>query len=415
MIGVCGAALSVQRPVDNWPEYRGPSANGHSPATSVPLTWDETRNVRWKTPIPGRGWSTPVIWGKQIWLTTATPDGRALSVLCVDRNTGRILLNHVAFTVVRPHPISDVNSYASPSPVIESGRVYVHFGVYGTACYDTRTMKQLWKRDDLPCTHSVGPGSSLLLYRDRLIVTLDGTDVQYTVALDTLTGRTLWKADRSNTFGTNRAAASERYKAFGTPIVAVVSGKAQLICPAAGGVYAYDPADGREVWQVRHGGYSTASRTMLGHGMAYVNTGYDQAELIAIRLGGSGDITGSRVAWRFSRNMPLKPSAILVADLIYAAGDGGALTCLDARTGELVWRGRLPGNYSASPVYVGGRLYFFSEQGKVTVLQPGREQKVIAESTMPEGMMASPAIVGKALYLRTKTALYRIEESAARQ
>jgi outer membrane protein assembly factor BamB len=312
-------------------------------------------------------------------------------------------------TIPERESIASINSYASPSPVIEQGRVYAHFGTYGTFCLDTRTFEPIWSRTDLHCAHSVGSGSSPVLAEGRLILTLDGMDTQRTIALDPATGKTLWIADRSATFA--REVAPDARKAFNTPVLVTAAGRPLLVCPAAGGVYAYDPATGREVWRLRHGGYSGASRTVFGDGIAYVGTGYDRAELIAVKTQGSGDITQTNVVWRCSEGMPYKPSPVLVDGLLYVINDAGGLTCLDAATGAVVWRERLGGNYSASPVAADGRIYLFNERGKGIVLKPGRAFTLLAENELEDGCMASPAVVGHAIYVRTKSALYRIEEA----
>lgn len=394
---------------DSWPDFRGPGMDGHSAAKRIPLGWAEGKGVRWRVEVRGRGWSSPIVYGKQIWLTTATTDGRELAVLCIDRESGRTLLDRKLFTVARPEPISAVNSYASPSPVIGDGRVFVHFGAQGTACLDTKGLTTLWVREDLKCLHSVGAGSSPVLADGRLILTLDGTDTQYTVALDPKTGRTIWTASRNSFFPA--ALEGERRKSFNTPVIAPgPGGKPMLICPAATGVWAYDLADGHEIWRIRHGGYSNSSRTLLAPAMAYVGTGYDSSEMIAVRLGGAGDVTASHIAWRCGRNMPYKPSPILVDGLIYAVSDTGLVTCLDAGTGETVWRERIGGAFSASPLYACGRIYLFNEQGKTTVIKPGRTLEKLAENELADGCMASAAAIDGALFVRTKSALYRLEE-----
>ncbi len=403
------ALARAQTPSDAWPDYRGPGRDGHSTAKGLPLAWSDTKNVKWKTAIHGRGWSSPVVWGRQVWLTTADNDGAERYIVCVDRETGAILLDEKVVTVPQRESISSVNSYASPSPAIDERRVYVHFGTYGTACYDTKTLKQIWARTDLHCDHAVGSGSSPVLDDGRLFVTLDGLEQQHTYALDAATGKTLWTVDRAPTFA--KDVGPDARKSFGTPVLVPVGGKKLLVYSAAGGAYGYDAATGEEIWRVRHGGYSTASRAVWAKGIVYVGTGFDTAELIAIRMAGSGDITKTNVVWRYSSGMPHKPSPILVDGLLYVVNDAGGLTCLDAATGAVVWQERLGGNYSSSPIFADGRIYLFSERGKGLVLQPGRAYRLLAENELPDGCMASPAAVGRSLFVRTKTTLYRIEET----
>ena len=408
--------LSLQPAVaqDNWPEYRGPNSNGISAASGLPLTFSETANVKWKTPIHGRGWSTPVIWGNQIWMTTATADGLKMYVVCVDKPSGKVLLDNLLFSNSEVDPINDVNSYASPSPVIEDGRVYVHFGSYGTACLDTKTFTVKWTRSDLVVRHSVGPGSSPVLFENLLILTMDGTDSQFTTALEKQTGADVWttkrRFDRQPSSSDFENGHNERRKSFNTPIFVNVNGHVEMISPGAQAVFGYDPRTGKELWRAGHNGYSNSFRTLVADGVAYVDSGYDKADLFAVKLGGTGDVSSTHVLWKTNRNIPFKPSGILLDGLIYIVNDGGILSCLDAKTGEPVWQERIGGHYSASPIAAEGRLYFFSEEGQITVIKPGRKLEILAQNQLNDGFMASPAISGKALFLRTKTHLYRVEK-----
>lgn len=393
---------------DDWTEFRGPSGTGHSPSTGLPREWSETKNVAWKTRIHGRGWSSPVVLGKQVWLTTATAEGTQLSVLAIDRDDGRVLFDTKVFDVVKPEDTRKYNSYASPTPVIEEGRVYVHFGSYGTAALDTTTGKVLWTRRDLPCNHWRGPGSSPILYKDLLIVHLDGYDVQYAVALDKRTGRTAWKADRAHDFGTDDG---DLKKGFATPVVIEAAGRSQLISPAAKAVVSLDPLTGRELWRVLYPQHSAAARPLFAHGFVYVDTGFGKAELLAIRPDGRGDVTKTHVVWKAVRGIGAKPSPVLVGDLIYSVSDtGGVVTCLDAKSGAEVWQRRVGASgHSASPLFADGAIYFFSEDGSAIALEPGREYKELGRSSLEEeGVMATPAIVDKAIFLRTESHLYRI-------
>ncbi len=397
---------------EKWPDFRGPAGNGHSQGKGVPLAWSETKNVRWKIPVPGRAWSSPVVWGDQIWLTTATEDGRAMSAWCVDRATGAVRMKRDLFLntqLEEQGPGHDSNSYASPSPVIEAGRVYLHYGKYGTACLDTRTFKTLWQRRDLLCTHSAGPGSSPVLYKNLLILTFDGIDVQYVAALDTRTGKTVWKTDRSVAWDSPDV---QQRKSFSTPFVTEWQGKAVVISTGAKATFAYDALTGRELWKVTYKGFSNAARPIAEKGIAYVTTGYPRGELLAVRLGGAGDVTKTHVAWECARNVPLNPSPLLLDGLIYLINGGGILTCLDAATGEDVWKERLVGPFSASPVLVEGRIFLFNESGKATILEAGRQFKKVAENDLEGGLMGSPAIVGRSMILRSRTHLYCIEAPA---
>lgn len=406
-----GTVLAAAEAEENWPAFRGPTGNGLAKSATAPIRWSETENIRWKTAIHGKAWSSPVVWGKQIWMTTATPDGKELSAVCVDRETGRITLDRKIFDVPEPAFCHPFNSYASPTPVVEEGRVYVHFGSPGTACLDTTTGQTLWERRDLPCDHYRGAGSSPILVGDLLILTFDGFDLQYLAALDKHTGKTVWKKPREIVYSTSDG---DYKKAFSTPAVLNVGGKPQLISPSAEATIAYDPATGAELWRVRHGGMNAASRPVFGHGLIYLTSGHT-AQLWAVRQGLGGDITETGVAWRVVRGVPTRASLLLVGDLLFMVSDQGVASCLDARTGKTHWQERLGGGYSASPVHCNGCVYFADELGKTHVLKAAPRFERLAVNELDEGCMASPAIVDGALYLRTRTHLYRIEETQSRR
>lgn len=391
---------------ENWPDFRGPKMDGHSEAQELPLKWAEGKSVRWKTAIVGRGWSTPVIWGDQIWMTTATSDGKELYAICLNKENGEVTQRIKVFEVAKPETIHELNSHASPSPVIEAGRVYVHFGKHGTAAINTETGSVLWKRADLTVSHSVGPGSSPVLSGKLLILTFDGTDSQYTTALHTASGKTKWLAPRSVDLG---SVLPESRKAFSTPVIAQVDGKPQVITTAANAAYGYDAESGRELWRLGYDGFSHASRPVVGKGMMFLNTGYMKPQVLGARLGGRGNITDTHVAWQQASGAPNKPSPLVIDNLFYMVADGGVASCLDTKTGEPVWTKRLGGSFSASPVYAAGRIYISDQDGKTFVFKPGREYQQLAVNKLDEGCMASPAVSGRAIFLRTKTCLYRIE------
>lgn len=404
-----------------WPQFRGPWGDGlavppdGAEPLGLPIRWSETENVKWKTAIPHRGWSTPVVMDGQVWLTTATVDGHEFFVICVNADTGTILLNEKLFHADDPEPLGNpLNGYASPSPVVERGRVYVHFGSYGTACLDTRTFGVLWRRSDLPCRHYRGPGSSPILFRNLLILSMDGVDVQYLVALDKETGKTVWKTDRTANWddlddeGKPRSEGDLR-KAYSTPIIVDVNGAKQLLSVGAKAVYGYDPADGRELWKVRTPAFSGAASPVYGRGIAYMVTGFGQTELLAVRADGRGDVTDTHVVWKTSSMVPQTPSPVLVGDLFFMINDTGTTTCLEATTGRRVWRERIRGNFAASLLYADGHIYAFSREGRATVFNASREYEVLATNVLESGFMASAAVSGRTLFLRTKEHLYRIE------
>lgn len=398
---------------ESWPEYRGPSSDGHAAATAkIPLTWSESEHVKWKTPIPGKGWSSPVVMDGQVWLTTATEDGKELFAVCVDYNTGKILHDIKVFEVPEPNKKHDLNSYASPSPVVEHGRVYVHFGTYGTACLDSKTGKILWKNEDYHIDHGVGPGSSPLLFENMLFLHYDGMDDRFGVALDKNTGKEIWKVQRSNKIDK----ADDQKKAFCTPIILDVDGKPLLLSIVAEALFAYDPYTGKELWHVGYNGFSNVPRPVWNDDHIFIATGFAKGKLLAIRKDvvkdGKGDVTKSHVDWEFARQVPNRASPLLVDGLIYLISDSGVATCVEAKTGKQVWQKRLGSDYCSSPIYADGRIYFFDQDGKTTVLKPGREFETLAENQLDSGFMASPAVVGDSLIVRTEKDLYRIENAA---
>ncbi len=425
--------LSLTAAADDWPQWRGADGQGHSGSRGLPVEWSEEKNVTWKTPLPGRGWSSPVIGAGQVWMTaareTAASDeeveerlkentgGQPLTLLdeatfhaiCVDAASGELLHDIELFSIDDPQWVHRFNSYASPTPVVEAGRVYCHFGTFGTACVDAASGEVLWRNLDLHCMHENGPGSSPVLVGGHLIIHMDGSDEQYVAALDKADGSLAWKAMRSGELRDN----PQLKKAYGTPILIQRDGRDELVSPAANWVYGYDPETGRERWKVDYEvlGFSNVARPVTGDGMLFLSTCFMRAEMLGIRLGGQPEI-----AWRYGKSVPKTPSPIYVDGLLYFVGDSGGLaTCLDAKTGEEVWRERISGGkYWAAPLHAAGKIYFHSEAGVTTVLEAGREFKVVAENRIDGKLMASAAVSGDALFLRSDTALYRIERGGGR-
>jgi len=399
----------------NWPQFRGPRGDGTADSKGLALTFGETDKVKWKTPVHGKAWSSPVIWGSQVWMTTATEDGTELGVVCLDKESGKILQDKVLFRVATPQFCHKFNSYASPTPVIEEGRVYVTFGAPGTACLDTKTAKVLWERTDFVCNHYRGAGSSPVVWDDLIFLNFDGSDFQFVAALDKKTGKTVWKVDRSIDFkdiqpdGKPEAEGDWR-KAFSTPHVLEMDGKSLLVSSGAKAHYAYEPRTGKEIWRVEEReSHSAAARPVFGNGLAYFATGFGKGGVLAVKLGGSGLLDESAIAWRMKKAAPNKPSLTLSGGLIFAVNDGGIASCLDAKTGEVRWTERIGGNYSSSPLLAEGRIYACSEEGKVVVFAAKEPFEKLAENKFDDGFMASPAVSGSSLFLRTKSALYRID------
>ena len=387
-----------------WPQFRGPTGQGHASETGLPLDWSESRNIIWKTPVPGRGWSSPVIADGRVWLTTSLDhtEGRqrgvSLRALAFDAATGREIVNAEIFRLDRPEPLNGKNSYASPTPIVDGDRVYVHFGAQGTAAL-TASGEVLWRRRlDYQSQH--GNGGSPVLFGDLLIVNCDGNGGDaYVVALDVKDGRIRWKSMR-------RQPADQAYT---TPLVIRAGDRDQVVSVGAYRAVSYDPANGKELWRVSYDdGFSNVPRPVFGLGLVFIATGFQQPALIAVRADGSGDVTRSHVAWTLRRGAPLTPSPVLVGDLLFVVNDTGIATCVDARTGTIHWQQRLEGNFSASPVYADGRIYFLSEEGVTTAIEPATTFKRLAVSQLDGAALASMAVAERSFFIRTHSHLYRI-------
>ena len=427
------AALSTTLSAAEWPEWRGPGAQGHAPGTGLPASWSETKNVAWKAELPGRAWSSPVIEGKQIWMTTAieTPASKEdtarrlkantgdqaltllakveLRALCVDRDTGKLTQNILLLSLNEPQWVHALNSYASGTPVIEDGKLYCHFGALGNACLDTRTGKVLWTNTELVVMHENGPGSTPVLWKNLLVFHLDGSDQQFIAALDKRTGKLAWRTPRSGDMNAN----PQLKKSYGTPLILTLNGKEQIISPASDWIYGYDE-QGKELWRVKYGllGFSLTPRPVVGHGMIYMSTGFMKAQILALKYQG---LAKPEIAWRYEKGAPTMPSPLLVGEELYFVNDGGILTCVDAKTGTEHYRERLGGNYSSSPTFADGKIYVHNREGLTTVVKPGKKFEVIEKNQLPGKIFASLAAAGNALFLRTDTALYRLEEKSGQR
>lgn len=411
-----------------WPQFRGPDGQGHVQQQAVPTQWSESEGVRWKTPLPGRGWSSPVVWGNQIWMTTAieqaAPDEEkearvpgdipasalnlasqlTLRALCVDRTTGELIHNIKLIDVDEPNVIHSLNSYASPTPVVEQGRLYCHFGRYGTVCLDTASQSILSERQFL-VEHYVGPGSSPVVHGDLLVLTCDGADKQYIAAVDKNTGEDRWIVDRPPIRSTN----PDFRKSYCTPLVVEHEGREEIVIVGAQWIIAYAPEDGRELWRIDHGsGFSVVPRPVMDDQYIYCCTGFNGVGIVAVRLGGEGDIGNTHIEWTHRQQAPTQPSPVLVDGKLYLVSDNGIGQCLDAATGDVIWKKRLPGDYSASPLHARGDIYFFNREGETTIVPVSGKGDPSGSNQLDSGIMATPAVVGGEFLIRTETHLYAI-------
>ncbi|GMQ80466.1 MAG: PQQ-binding-like beta-propeller repeat protein [Planctomycetia bacterium] len=431
MLGVLFLATAPAQAADAWPQFRGPGGQGHAASARAPLAWSETDGVAWQVPIPGRGWSSPVVLGKEVWMTTAVTragtdlerkavkvdpaatdqplsivSSVSLRAICVDRGTGKIRHDIELLHVDRPEPVHAVNSYASPTPVVELGRIYCHFGAFGTVCLDTVSGSRILWKARFPLKHFVGPGSSPVLVDDLLVLTCDGVDRQYIVAVDKRTGEVVWRKDRPPI----RAQNPNLRKSFCTPLAIRTAAGRQIVIPGAQWVVAYEPRTGEEIWRFDHGsGFSIVPRPVFDGVRIYFCTGFMQPRLLAIRPDGTGDLAQTDVVWEERKQIPKVPSPVLVENRLYVVSDSGIAHALDTATGAVVWRHRIPGNYAASLLYAAGRIFAFDRDGVTTVFAHGDAYQELARNRLAGRIMATPAIVDGVMFLRTDTHLYRIE------
>jgi outer membrane protein assembly factor BamB len=393
------AALASLRG-DDWPQFRGPGGQGHSTEKGLPVEWSEARNLQWKVNVPGVGWSSPAIAGNRVWLTSAVDDARGASLraLAYETDSGKEVVNTEVFHIGESDFTQNPkNSDASPTPIIEGDRVYVHFGANGTAALTTDG-KIAWKTR-LPYRSQHGDGGSPALYGELLIINCDGDDQAYVVALDKSTGKTRWKTSRRQPWD----------QAYSTPLTIRVADRDQIVSVGAYRTAAYDPQSGKELWRVSYDdGFSNVPRPVFGHGLVYIATGFQEPSLIAVRTDGTGDVTKTHIAWTLRRAAPHTPSPLLVGDELYVINDLGIATCLDARTGQQHWIQRIGGNHSASPVYADGRIYFSNEEGVTTVIAAGKEFRRLAVNTLDGGILASLGMSNGSIFIRTDKHLYRI-------
>ena len=407
----------VSQSQENWTHLRGSNLDGHSVSQQAPINWSETNNVLWKTEIRGVAWSSPVVYGDQIWTSSATRNGEEMFAVCTDFNSGKIVKEVMLFKPDSVQHIHPTNSYATPTPCIEDGYVYMHFGTYGTACVDTRNFGIVWTRTDLNCDHMQGAASSPIIYKNLLILHIEGTDVQYLIALNKHTGKTIWKTERPQEFYRNIEPVSR--KAYCTPIVVTVKGKDQLISNGSQLAIAYEPETGREIWQVFYGDDSTVSMPLSYNGMVYVNSGWMlpkdgspfYARLLAVDPTGTGDVSKTHVPWECDTDVPQISTPVIVDSLIYMIHERGDLTCLNARNGAVIWKTKLKDQFTASALFASGYIYLFSVKGKTYVLKPGLTFQLIAENQLDGMVKATPAIVRDNIIFRTDKFLYRIGKS----
>ncbi len=398
---------------NRWTHFRGSHLDGIAVDSNVPLFWNDTTNVIWKTDIRGKGWSSPVVYGNQVWVTTATVDGKEMAGICADFTTGEVLFDILLFKQDSIYSKHAINTYATPTPCIEAGFVYLNFGSSGTACVRTDNGTIVWKRNDLKCEHVQGTGASPILYKDLLILHYEGTDQQFIVALNKKNGETVWRTDRPKEC--YNALAPIGKKAYVTPIVINVAGKDLLISNGSAVCIAYDVLTGKEVWRVVQGEDSTISMPVYEDGVVFFYTsfvspagGEKYVELLAVDPKGKGDVTKTNVLWRLKGPILQLLTPLIKDGLIYTVDSKNNLIVIDAKNGTSLYSKRLKNKYNASPVYAGEKVYFTSVKGETLVLKAGRLPEILAESQLPGEIYATPAIAGNSILIRTDASIYRI-------
>jgi len=402
-----------------WPNRNGPNRNGHVPAAhaaGLPVEWDEEtgKNVKWKVPLEGFGHSTPAIGNGSIWLTAATEDGRQQFVYCLNADTGDVIHHRLLFENSDPEPLNnDINTYASPSCVLEDDAVYVHFGTYGTARLNPKSAEVVWLRRDINVRHFRGPGSSPVVFNDLLILTFDGINAQFLTALNKQTGDTVWRTDRTTDYGDldengQPKLEGDLRKAYSTPALVEAQGRTQVISVGSRAAFSYDALTGEELWTITHDDFNAAAPPVFFQGMAILNTGSRSANLLAVRLEEStrGNVDKTHVVWNREKGNSRLAAPLLIDDRVYMINDTGAATCVNAATGDTVWQGRVGGTHVASPITANGLIYFSSEEGDTTVIKAADEFEIVARNHLADGMRASVAAGYGTIYLRTFGHLY---------
>lgn len=401
-------ALEGARPGESWRQFRGNSGQGLASTSSVPLSWSEEENITWKSPVPGEGWSSPVVDGEQVWLTYALRDERELRALCLSTETGEVVHDVLILEPDELVPLHERNGHATPTPALDDELVVVSFGTYGTAAVERSSGEVQWVNRELTLIHQWGPASSPVIHEDRVLLNCDGMEDRYVAALDLESGELLWRTERS---APTRDDGFFR-KAFSTPIVIEDGRRSLMVSVGANQLGAYDVSDGEEVWFVRFNGYASVAAPAYADGVIYAGTGYGDQSLFAVRMGGEGDVTSSDVLWSTRRGAPIIPSPVVVGAELYMVDDNGVLSCLDASTGEVHWRERLDGGaVSASITYAGGHLFLHNHEGDTFVLEPDAEgARLVGTNSIDGGIQSSLAVAEGALYLRSDAALYRIDD-----
>jgi outer membrane protein assembly factor BamB len=405
------ASAGTLQAADSWPRFLGAHQNNTvTDAPHLPVKWEENTPLRWRTEIPGEGWSSPLVDKGKVWMTTATEDGVSLRALAVDFETGKILKDIEVFRLESPPRKHKRNSHASPTGLLSGGRLYVHFGTHGTAALDAESGAVLWRQESLKLDHQNGPGGSLTEFGDLLLIPCDGMDIQKEVALDKKTGAVVWTSERSARAFLDTLPADMR-KAYGTPFILKTSQGVASLTTASTRLYALDPASGKELWHLNYGkGFSNVPLPATDGKTLVICTGFMKPEVWAVKLENNrGELPESHILWKHKAAAPDQATPVITNNLVFTVSSGGIASCLDLASGEMRWRERIGSDFAATPLVANGLVYFFDAKGKTTVVKAQPSFETVAENALGDGFMASPAVVGNSLVLRSKTALYRLD------
>jgi outer membrane protein assembly factor BamB len=395
------AAEKTESKQENWPAWRGPRGDGTSLETGIPLHWSDTENIRWKTHLPGRGYSSPVVWDDRIFVTWCVEEEKRRVLACLDRRDGKILWEKTILVA----PLEQkhrLNSFASATPATDGKHVWATFldkPEMIVACF-TVDGKEVWRKSPGKLLSRHGFCSSPILYKDTVILNGDQDAQGYLVALEKTTGKERWRVDRPN-----------RTRSYCTPVIVEAGGRIQLVMSGSKCVNAYDPDTGKQLWIIDGPTEQYVASLVYTDGLFFLTTGFPEYHLMGIRPDGSGNITGSEhIAWHH-RKLPAReasyvPSPIAHGKYFYVVSDQGYVSCFEAKTGKKLWMHRLGRHHSASPVSVGGHLLFPADEGDTYVLEAGPEFKVVAKNGLSGQIYSSPAIAQGCLFIRTTENLY---------
>lgn len=406
LLGGAMTVLLAAAPAEEWPGWRGPRGDGTSHEMGVPTHWTQTENVRWRTPVPGKGHSSPVVWGDRVFLTTCEEKEGKRELLCLDRRNGKMLWEKVLLqaTLEKKH---NLNSYASSTPVTDGRYIWTAFEERDTMqvfCYDVQG-NEVWHKSPGEFHSQHGFCSSPVLYKGLVIFNGDQDAVAWIVALDRKTGAERWRADRPN-----------RTRSYCPPLLVDVGGKTQLVLTGSKCVASYDPDTGKQNWLIDGPTEQFVASMVAGDGLVFLTAGFPTYHLMAIRPDGKGNVTHTNVAWHHDYQnradwASYVPSPILAGEWLFVVSDTGYLHCLEAKTGKHLWKERLGRHHSASPVFVGGLLYFPDDDGTTWVVRPGATFDLVAQNKLEEGVRASPAVAHGELFIRTTESLYCIGQA----